>query len=160
MPVEVAVVAIFGSVGFYLAAILGIWIVSRARSQRAEIHAQVQQKLIERFQSAPELIEFLQSAPGQKFVTGIDAVPRMMTRERILGGVSKSIIFATVGIALLLLCINPDIRNEFLLFVGGLTVAIGVGYLIATFVSLKLGRSMGLINGVHAVTTTEPTTES
>ena len=149
MPVEVAVVAIFGSVGFYLAAILGIWIVSRARSQRAEIHAQVQQKLIDRFQSAPELIEFLQSAPGQKFVSGIDTMPRMMTRERILGGVSKAIIFSTIGIGFLALCINPDIRNEFLEFVGAMMVAIGIGYLIATFVSIKLGRSMGLINGNH-----------
>jgi len=60
MPVEVAVVAVFGSIGFYIAAICGIWIVMRSRSQRAQIHAATQQKLIDRFNSAPELIEFLQ----------------------------------------------------------------------------------------------------
>lgn len=156
MPVEVAVVAIFGSVGFYLMTILCIWILARAKSQRAQIQAEVQSKLIERFQSAPELIEFLQSEPGQKFVTGVDATARVMTREKIIGGIRNAIIFSMLGIGFLALCISDEIRNDFMLFVGTMLLVLGLGFLIATFVSMKLSRSMGLINGKPA----EPTTES
>jgi len=155
MPVEVAVVAIFGSVGFYLAAIAGIWIVSRARSQRAQIHAATQQKLIDRFNSAPELIEFLQSPAGQKFVSGVDSVPRIMAREKIISSVRTAIILGTVGVGFLALCIDPDIRNGFMLFTGTLLVAFGVAFLLAAIASVKLSRSMGLMNG-H----TEPSTQS
>jgi len=160
MPVEVAVVAIFGSVGFYLAAIAGIWIVSRARSQRAQIHAEMQTKLVERFGSAPELVEFLQSPAGQQFITGVDTLPRFLAREKIISGVRTAIIFATVGVGFLALCIDPDIRNSFLLFVGTMLIAIGIAFLLAAVASVKLSRSLGLMNGNGNHVTTEPTTQS
>lgn len=160
MPVEVAVVAVFSSVGFYIAAVLAVWFVMRSRNERARVNAEVQAKLIERFNSAPELVEFLQSQPGQKFLTGMDLVPRMLAREKIISGVRTSIIFATVGLGLLALCLYPDIRNEFLLFCGGMLMAISVGFLLATFASVKLGRSLGLLNGVQHTTNTTATTES
>lgn len=156
MPVEVAVVAVFSSVGFYIAAVLAVWFVMRSRNERARVNAEVQAKLMERFSSAPELVEFLASQPGQKFLTGMDLVPRMLAREKIISSVRTSIIFGTVGLGLLGVCISSEIRNEFLLFCGGMLLAISIGFLLAAFASVKLGRSMGLINGVH--NTTAPTT--
>ena len=69
--------------------VLIVFFVARSRQRRFEVHAQVQQKLIDRFGSAPELIEFLQSPAGREFVTGVQSAPMVLARERIarpLGG--------------------------------------------------------------------------
>ena len=64
-----------GVIGVFIPIILGVtffiliafivYVNSRARQNRAKLQTEMQTKLIERFNSAPELSEFLQSPAGK-----------------------------------------------------------------------------------------------
>lgn len=67
--------------------VLIVYFVAKSRQRRAELQAEVQTRLIDRFGTAPELIEFLQSPAGQQFVSGVQSAPALMARA---GGTAKS----------------------------------------------------------------------
>lgn len=115
--------------------VLIVYFVSRGRQRRAEVQAEVQTRLIDRFGSAPELIEFLQSPAGRQFVHGVQSAPALLTRERILSGFSRAIILSMVGAAFLGLTFFYD--DDFAV-PASILFALGLGYLIATFVSYRL----------------------
>ncbi|MGZ7032776.1 MAG: hypothetical protein ACXVIJ_12490, partial [Thermoanaerobaculia bacterium] len=50
--------------GAFVVAIVAITHLARTRQRRAELQAEVQTKLIDRFSSAPELVDFLRSPTG------------------------------------------------------------------------------------------------
>ncbi len=128
----IPVIAILSS---FTAAILIVFFVTRARQRKMEIQAEVQSKLIDRFGTAPELIDFLQSPAGKQFVSGVNSVPAILSRERILNGISRSIITTMLGAAFLALTFFYD--NDFAV-PAAILFSVGVGYLIATVVSYRL----------------------
>jgi hypothetical protein len=128
----IPIVAILSSMG---TAVLIVFFVTKARQRRVELHAEVQAKLIDRFGSAPELIDFLQSPAGKQFVTGMQSAPALLTRERILSAISRAIITTALGAAFLGLTFLYD--DDFAI-PAALLFCLGVGYLIAAVVSYKL----------------------
>ena len=135
MGSEMLLVPIFAILGTFTAAILIVFFVSRSRQRRAEVQAEMQTKLIDRFTSAPELVEFLQSPAGQKFVTGVQSAPAILARERIMGGFTRSIVLSFLGLAFLFLTFYED--RDFVV-PAAILLSLGVGYLVATFVSFKM----------------------
>ncbi len=119
--------------GFGMVIVL-IMVVTRARQRRQELQAELQGKLIERFGSTPDLINFLQSAAGREFVMGVQQGPIKYTRERIISGFRRSIVLSALGAALTLLTL---VDRDFLPF-GLIVLFLGLGYLGATMVSMKL----------------------
>ena len=128
----IPVIAILSS---FTAAVLIVYFVSRARQRRLELHAEVQSKLIDRFGSAPELVQFLQSPAGRHFVSGVNSAPAILSRERILNGISRSIITTMLGAAFLALTFFYD--DDFAV-PAAILFSVGLGYLIATVVSYRL----------------------
>ncbi|HEY0143662.1 MAG TPA: hypothetical protein VGF48_22415 [Thermoanaerobaculia bacterium] len=112
-----------------------VWTITRARTRRVEVQAEVQTKLIDRFGSAPELINFLQSPAGRQFVSGVQSAPAIMVRERIASGFSRAIVLTMLGAAFLFLTFFYD--DDFAV-PAAILFFLGIGYLLATFVSLKL----------------------
>lgn len=132
-------IPIFGILSSSATVVLVVYFVSRAKARRAEVQAEVQSRLIDRFGSAPELIDFLQSSAGRQFVNGVQSAPAMLTRERILSGFSRAIILSMLGVAFLALTFFYDddfAVPAFILF------SLGVGYLLATFVSWRLSKNL------------------
>ena len=119
--------------------VLIVYFISRAKARRAEVQAEVQTRLIDRFGSAPELIEFLQSPAGRQFVNGVQSAPALLTRERILSGFSRAIILSMLGAAFLGLTFFYD--DDFAV-PASILFSLGIGYLIATFVSYRLSRHL------------------
>ncbi|HET7433347.1 MAG TPA: hypothetical protein VFN10_01405 [Thermoanaerobaculia bacterium] len=121
-----------------------VWIVAlvtRSRARRAEVHAQVQAKLIDRFSSAPELIEFLRSPTGREFVTGVQSAPVAMARERIMRGLTSAIILTMLGIAFVTMTF---VVSRHFAVPAAILFCLGVGYLISTFVSMRLAAKYEL----------------
>ena len=58
---------LFGNISFL--AMLFVW--WKLRQRRQELQAEVQAKLIDKFTSTPEMVEFLQSRAGRDFVSGV-----------------------------------------------------------------------------------------
>lgn len=126
--------------------VLIVYFVARARQRRFEVHAEVQSKLIDRFGSATELIEFLQSPAGREFVSGVQSAPVILARERILSGFSRAIILSMLGAAFLALTFFYD---EDWAIPAAILFSLGIGYLIATVVSYRLSARMQSPAGIQ-----------
>lgn len=132
-------IAIIGVISSSAMVVLIVYIVSHSRQRRAEVQAEVQTRLIDRFGSAPELIEFLQSPAGRQFVTGVQSAPAALARDRILSGFTRSIVLSMLGAAFLALTIFYE---DGFAVPAAILLSLGVGYLIATLVSYRLSKHM------------------
>lgn len=115
-----------------------IFVFTRARQRRLELQAELQGKLIDRFSSTPELVAFLQSPAGREFVTGVQQGPIRYTRERVISGFRRSIVLTLLGVALTSL----EMYDHGFLPFGLIVLCLGLGYLGATIVTMKLSSSM------------------
>lgn len=128
-------------VGIVTSSAVVVWVVSivtQARLRRVEAQVAMQTKLIERFGSAPELVEFLHSPAGRQFVAGVQSAPVALTRERILGGFTRAIIMTALGAAFVALGIIVD---DGWYIPASIVFSLGLGYLIATYVSYRFSKS-------------------
>jgi hypothetical protein len=139
-------IPIFGILSSSAMVVLIVYFVSRARARRSEVQAEVQTRLIDRFGSAPELIDFLQSPAGRQFVNGVQSAPALLARERILSGFSRAIVLSMLGAAFVALTIFYD--KDFAV-PAAILFSLGLGYLIATFVSWRLAKHL---DGADAAT--------
>lgn len=119
--------------------VLIVYFVTRGRARRAEVQAEVQTRLIDRFGTAPELIQFLQSPAGRQFVTGVQSGSATLARERILSGFTRAIVLSMLGAAFLGLTFFYD--DDFAV-PAAILFSLGIGYLLATFVSWRLSRHL------------------
>jgi hypothetical protein len=127
--------------------ILVVWLVTKARSRRVEVQVEMQSKLIDRFGSAPELIEFLHSPAGRQFVSGVQIAPTLLTRERILSGFTRAIVLTSLGAGFLFLTFMYE--ND-LAVPAAILLSLGIGYLVATLVSWKLSKSFSRVETLAA----------
>ena len=132
-------IPVIGTLSSAAMVVLIVYFVSRSRQRRTELQAEVQTRLIDRFSSAPELIEFLQSPTGRQFVNGVQSAPALMARERIMAGFTRAIVLSMLGAAFLGLTFFYE---EHFAVPAAILFSLGVGYFIATFVSYKLSANM------------------
>ena len=133
------IVTMILSFGTFLAVVM---IVVRARQRRQELQAEVQSKLIEKFSSSKELVDFLHSQTGREFVSGVQAGSRIVAGDRVLAGIRRSIVLGFAGFGFLALWGVTDLRG--LAFPGFILVALGIGYFVAAMVSMKLSQQLGV----------------
>lgn len=136
-------VPLIGMVGGMTMTIIVVYIISRARQRRLELQAQIQTKLIDRFSSAPELIQFLQSSTGREFVNGVQSVPAILSRERVATGVGRAIILTFLGLGFLTMAFV--FSENGLVVPAVIFISLGLGYLVATWVSHRISARYGLI---------------
>jgi hypothetical protein len=136
-PVWIAISGMFTST---IMVVLIVYFVSRSKQRRAELQAEVQTKLIDRFGSAPELIDFLQSPAGRQFVSGVQGVPGAMARERIMSGFTRAIVLSMLGAAFLAL--TAFYEDDFAV-PAAILFSLGIGYFLATLLSWRLSGGMG-----------------
>lgn len=116
-----------------------VYFVTRSRQRRVEVQVEMQSRLIDRFGSAPELVQFLHSPAGQHFVSGVNGAPGVLMRERLMGGFTRAIVLTALGGAFLFLTFYTD--DDFAV-PAAITFFLGIGFLIATFVSYKLSAKL------------------
>ena len=117
--------------------VLVVYFVTKGRQRRLEAQVEMQSRLIERFGSGPDLVNFLHSEAGREFVTGVQSAPEILTRDRIMSGFSRAIVLTCLGIAFLALTVFED---DGWAIPAAIVLAIGVGYFLATLVSFKLAE--------------------
>ena len=131
--------------GFYLMVAMIVWLVVKGRARRAEVQAEVQTRMIDRFANAPEFVTFLTSDAGKKFVSTFEEAPKTHARERILGGVTRSIVLSAIGLAFLVIYALDRFDDIGFAIAGCLLLALGGGYVIATIISIRLSKSWGIL---------------
>jgi len=132
-------IPIIGIVSSSVTTVLIVYFVTKARQRRVEVQAEMQSRLIDRFGSAPELVQFLHSSAGRTFVSGVQGAPAAMTRERLMSGFSRAIVLTMLGVAFLFLTFYD---NKDWAIPAAIILFLGIGYLIATYVSYKLSAKL------------------
>ncbi len=133
-------------------AILG-WIVriivQNVRQQRiAKLQADLQTRLLEKFGTPQDLIGYLESPAGQKFLDSA-TIERRNPYGRILGSVQAGLILALVGVALFFLEGRWPETQEGFLFLATLSLALGIGFLLSAIAAYMLSKSWGLLDRSH-----------
>jgi uncharacterized membrane protein len=136
-------VPIIGTIMFFSTVIFVVWASVHAKNRKATLQAEVQTRLIDKFSNAPEFVDFLNSDTGKQFLSGIDKMPKLMARDRIVGGVSRGLILTLLGLAFIAIWIADS--NRGFIFPGFILLGLGIAFFLSTLVSLKLSQKFGLI---------------
>ena len=135
----VAIIVIFGTIPFI------VWTVVRGRDRRAQMQAEVQTRLIERFGSSAEFVEFLRSSEGRQFIGGLEEVPRVVASDHILSGFRRGTVMTLLGAAFLALAAFGE---RWGIYPGFILFFLGLAFFLSTFISVRLSRSWGLTGGL------------
>lgn len=136
------VVFILGELAF----IVGIiWIITHYRQRRSEQRAQERARLLERVGTGREVVEFLETEPGRRFLRLV-ALERPDPRRVVLRAVAAGVFLLLIGFGFLLLVHFGIPDDEAFVIPGALSVVAGVGVLISAAVSHLLGRRWGLFS--------------
>lgn len=132
---SIFLIPIFGIIFSFGTVIAVAWFLSVNRRRRAQLRAEVQMKLIERFGTASDFVQFMQSPEGKDFLGDAPTV----ARDRAAGGVRAGIILGFIGLAFLLCGFTEHDRGFFIpAFILG---SLGAGFFVSSLVSSRIARS-------------------
>jgi hypothetical protein len=114
------------------------------RYKVAQLQADIQTSLLQRFDSPNALLGYAQSEAGSQFIKSIE-IDRSTPYNQILKGVQAGIVFMFFGAGMLRLH-AWNIGDEAPLVFGTLALALGLGFGVAAGVSYFLSRSFGLLS--------------
>jgi hypothetical protein len=130
----VMMIPIVSVIGSFVMIIAIVWLVTRARQRTAQYRSEVQMKMIERFGSAAEFTQFLESPTGKEFLNE----PRKTARERALGGIRTGIILLFIGVGFAFAYFSEHDTGWFI--PAFIMIGLGVGFLISAAVSWKMAK--------------------
>jgi hypothetical protein len=123
------------------ALILGIvWLAHRNRQANIQAQAEFHKQLLDKFGSGQEFAAFLESKGSQRFLDELWS-RGAGARERTLRSMCIGVVATTLGLGMLGLM---AMRKGFVV-PAVILLAVGIGYLIVTFVSYRLSKQWGQI---------------
>ena len=115
------------------------------RFRTEKLQAQLQTKLLDKFGSGQELLAYVQSEGGKRFLESLTMEQRT-PYGRILGAAQAGTILLLLGIALLFLRSRVTGADEGLLVAGTIVFTLGLGFGVSAAVSYFLSKSFGLLD--------------
>ena len=139
-PATIPIITVFSTISWVA------WLLfsSIRRYKMAQLQADIQTRLVQRFDSPDALLGYAQSDAGRQFVKSMD-MERSTPYSQILKGVQAGIVFIFFGAGMLRLH-AWNIGDEGPLVFGTLALALGLGFGVAAAVSYFLSRSFGLLS--------------
>jgi hypothetical protein len=134
----VALIAVFGTISFITWTIF----TTVRRLRMARVQADVQTVLLSRIDSAQNLLSYVQTDTGKKFLSTV-TLENETPLGPMLACVRWGIVIIFLGGALCILRGMGDVDSDAIV-PGVLALALGLGFEVAAFVSWYLYRSMGL----------------
>lgn len=153
--------------GFAMAIGLIVWLIRtlidyRRWSRLAKVQTDVHTKLLDRFTANDDLIAYIQSPAGSKFLESspikLDAGPRSVGAplSRILWSVQGGLVLMALGIGLQV--VRRGVTDEAaqpLHALGVLAIALGFGFLISAIISYVISQRLGLIEPAQSASRVE-----
>ena len=133
---EVFWIPITSIVGSFVMVVTIVFLGTRSKQRRAELRADVQMKLIDKFGSSAEFVKFLESPSGQQFLEQ----PRRNTRDRAIGGLTGALICSFIGLAFF--GCGVVYRDEGFFVPAFILIGIGVALFISFAISWKLNKQV------------------
>lgn len=117
----------------------------RRKRDLIQARAQLQTRVLDRFDSPQEFTGFLNTEGGQRFLSGLTDERGWRPARRIINGVSVGVVLVVLSFAFFVIALVQE-RTE-IAFPGFITLALGLGFLAASFASYRLSKAWGLMNG-------------
>ena len=128
--------------------ILWGWVVYAILDWRKMKHkSQLQHKIVEKFSGVQELNDFLRSESGNKFLDFL-TIKGLAPKEKLLSSIKLGAILLCVGIAALFtgpLFTHVSYEVKIVTGIAILIIALGIGFLVSSFISCVLSKKWGLI---------------
>lgn len=151
------VLAVVGGIGltvFALAWLIRTLIEQRRWKQLSRTQSDVHNKILDRFNTTEQLLEYIRTPAGTKFLESAP-IPLHVERPasgktstlatRIMWSVQLGVVIAIVGLGLLLLsAVFEKDSSQGLFAFGAIALCVGAGFIASAAVSLKLSRRLGL----------------
>lgn len=115
------------------------------------VHAEAHNRLLQRFESSQELLSYIESEPGRRFLesapltAGLAPAQANAIAGRALFSLQTGIVIGLAGAALLSLRNSVEQGHDPMLVIGSVALAVGVGFVLSAAVSIVMGRHLGLI---------------
>ncbi|HEX6901680.1 MAG TPA: hypothetical protein VF789_18275 [Thermoanaerobaculia bacterium] len=153
----IEVLAAVGGIGLSVVA-LG-WLIRTLIEQRrwkqlSRTQSDVHNKILDRFNTTEQLLEYIRTPAGGKF---LESAPIPLHVEppaggrtstlatRIVWSVQIGVVTAIVGLGMLLLsAVFEKDASQGLFALGAIALCVGAGFIASAFISLKLSRRLGL----------------
>jgi hypothetical protein len=135
------------------------WMVRTAVDYRrwgrlARVQAEAHTKLLDRFTGNEELLAYVKSPAGAKFLESapitLDGNPRQMNAplSRILWSMNAGVVLTAAGIGMNYISGRIDEHmNEPVFTFGVILISVGIGFLVSAALSFVLSKRLGLIDG-------------
>jgi len=128
------------------------WIDYRRWSRLAKVQTDVHTKLLDRFTANEDLLAYIQSSAGSKFLESspitLDAGPRSVGAPlgRIMWSGQAGVVLTAGGVGLLFVSgqVSGDVAQPFHAL-GIVGIALGLGFVISAIISFMISRRLGLI---------------
>lgn len=148
--------AVLGGIGLTVAALT--WLIRTLIEQRrwkqlSRTQSDVHNKILDRFNTTEQLLEYIRTPAGGKFLESAPiplhverpASGRTSLATRIVWSVQLGVVIAIAGLGMLVLsAVFEKDSSQGLLALGAIALCVGVGFLASAFVSLYLSRRLGL----------------
>ena len=118
----------------------------------SKVQAEVHTKLLDRFTSNEELLAYIQTPVGRRFLESApiqvhdEARPLGAPLSRILLSLQAGVVLAIAGLGVLLVSLRfSDEPAQFFFVVGIVTMALGAGFIVSAGAAYGLSRKLGLL---------------
>lgn len=154
--------------GFGMAIGLLVWLIRtlvdyRRWSRLAKVQTDVHTKLLDRFTANDDLLAYIQSPAGARFLQSspitLDAAPRSVGAPlgRILWSVQGGLVLIAGGIGLQVVSGRvADDASQPIHALGILGIALGLGFVISAIISFVISQRLGLIEPASPAPRNEP----
>jgi hypothetical protein len=132
--------------------LIRIFLENRRWSRLFRLQSEVHSKLIDRFSNNQEILQYMETEPGKRFLEAAPIPIEYEPTQRLPGGLARilaplqiGIVLALLGIGLLILERNlPDIADPLLVF-GMVALMPGLGFIISAIVTWRISARLGLM---------------
>jgi hypothetical protein len=147
VSIFVAIVIVISTLTWLIRTLIEYRRWSRLSRQQSEVH----NKLLDRFSTNEELMNYIQTPTGKRFLESaplqLEPGPRPTSAPvaRILWSVQAGLVLFAAGVGLLV--VSNNVQKEVvqpLYGFGVLFMSLGVGFVVSSFVSYVLSRRLGL----------------
>jgi hypothetical protein len=152
MMESVTIFAVFVTVSGFIAWFVRMFIDYRRWLRLSKVQTEVHNKLLDRFAGTGDLLAYVQSPAGRRFLEStpiaLDAGPRQVAAPfgRVLWAVQAGVVITVVGIGFQL--VSGRMIEEIgqpMSVIGVLAMSLGVGLVLSGAVSYVLARRLGLV---------------
>lgn len=114
-------------------------------AKKNKLKSELHQKLVEKFDNVSELNDFLKSDSGNKFLRSL-SIEYVQPKERIISSITKGLVAGFVGLSFLPVGMIFSADSKYYYAAGIVLFALGVSFLVSSWLSYKLSTKWGIIN--------------